>query len=476
MDTLVDSDRTATAVASEQNKFDRYTFLGIAATAVGTFLAVSAIPADLTSKDALVFPATIMACGLAAAPMLAALWEPRSLLRPEHVLALSPLYWLLLELLQGLYSLQDLEPESITRAFIAIGVFVACVWLGAYRCRWRLPRSFVKAASQELGVDTIVWLAVAAFTIGFLRFAIPVNFNFVEMVYYLGQGRWNAPWGRGQLGGWDAFLDQLQYFGYLLPTLTAMVAHRVGWRNPRTILCSVMTVIIALLFAQSGSRRIVGVMFAMAAIVWTLSQPRLRTKQMIVLAVSAVALLIALEIMLEYRGGGLGIISERSDYDPLLEHQAVRIDNNFYTLCKTIEFIPRYYPHTYLDYVIFIIVRPVPRVFWPDKPLDMGFNLVSALGLSGLSLSMSVIGELYMAAGLIGIILGGLLYGRIAGMANNLLLDRKTDSTLLFYAILTMSLFAGVRSMIELVLMNYVMIAWVGLTWVILPIIDKKVP
>jgi len=43
------------------------------------------------------------------------------------------------------------------------------------------------------------------------------------MVYYLGQERWAAPWGRGQLGGWDAFLDHLQYFGYLLPVLTVVI-------------------------------------------------------------------------------------------------------------------------------------------------------------------------------------------------------------------------------------------------------------
>ncbi len=474
MESVVDTNRAVGAVAREQNNVNRYTFLGIAATAVGTFLAVSTLPEDLTSKGALVFPVILMALGLAAAPVMSAFRDARSLLRPEHVLALSPLYWLLLEPVQGLYALEDVEPETITQAFIAIGIFVACVWLGAYRCRWRLPSSFVKAASQELGVDTIFWLAVAAFTCGFLRFAIPVNFNIVEMLYYLGQGRWSAPWSRGQLGGWDAFLDQLQYFGYLLPTLTVIVAHHIGWRNPRTILCGVMTTVIVLLLAQSGSRRIVGVMFAMAAIAWTLSQPRIRAKQVVGLAAGAVALLFVLEIMLVYRNGGLGILSERSDYDPLLEEQAVRVDNNFYTLCKTIEFIPRFYPHTYLDYVIYIIVRPVPRILWPGKPVDFGFDLVSALGMSGLSLSMSVIGELYMAGGFIGIILGGLLYGRIAGMANNLLVGRHTYGIYLLYSILTMSLFAGVRSMIELILMNYVMIAWVGLSWVILPMINKK--
>ena len=41
--------------------------------------------------------------------------------------------------------------------------------------------------------------------------------------------RWSAPWGRGQLGGWDAFLDQMQYFGYVLPSLTALLIARRGF-------------------------------------------------------------------------------------------------------------------------------------------------------------------------------------------------------------------------------------------------------
>ena len=34
---------------------------------------------------------------------------------------------------------------------------------------------------------------------------------------------------------------------------------------------------------------------------------------------------------------------------------------------------------------------------------------------------------------------------------------------MIIYAILTMSLFAGVRSMLELVLVNYALVAWIGL-------------
>ena len=126
--------------------------------------------------------------------------------------------------------------------------------------------------------------------------------------------------------------------------------------------------------------------------------------------------------------------------------------------------IPDYYPHTYHKYFVYVLVRPIPRVFWPDKPVDPGFDLPSAIGAKGVSLSTSVIGELYMAAGFIGIALGGWFYGRLSGMASQLLNQRATFGAVLIYATLTMSLFGGVRSMLELVLVNYAMLAWIGLS------------
>ena len=54
----------------------------------------------------------------------------------------------------------------------------------------------------------------------------------------------------------------------------------------------------------------------------------------------------------------------------------------------------------------------------------------TALGVEGLSLSYSVIGELYMSLGFIGIALGGWFYGRISSMASALLTRCTTQGAL----------------------------------------------
>ena len=387
----------------------RTTLLAVLSTGIATRLSILLIPESPAHEGALFYPALVMSAGLATAPVAAALRYPKALLRGESLVALAPIYWLLLDLLQGVYSMEDITADQVRLAFLGIGLFVVMVWLGAIRRSWKIPKVLISSVSQEFSINTYFGLAVACFFIGMLKFAMPCNFNVFEMVHYLGQERWSAPWGRGQLGGWDAFLDHLQYFGYLLPVLTVVIGRRVGLRNMRTVICIGMSVVMALFLAQSGSRRVIGVVAGMALILWVLDQRRLRVKHFVTTVFAIVALLIALQVMLEYRNVGLSVLvgqgeipTGRSEKVQILEEQHLRVDDNFYRLCQIIQLIPQSYPFVYHKYLFYVIVRPVPRVFWPEKPVDPGFDLPSALGVQGVSFSYSVIGELYMSLGLLG--------------------------------------------------------------------------
>jgi oligosaccharide repeat unit polymerase len=356
------------------------------------------------------------------------------------------------------------------------------VWLGALRRSWRIPKVLISSVSQEFPINTYFALAIASFCLGMLDFAVPCNFNIFEMVHYLGQERWSAPWGRGQLGGWDAFLDHLQYFGYLLPVLTVVIGRRVGLRNPRTWICMGMSFAIALFLAQSGSRRVIGVVVGMALVLWVLDQQRLRVKHLLTTVVAIVSLLITLQLMLEYRNVGLNVLvgkgeipTGRLEKRQILEEQHVRVDDNFYRLCQIIQLIPESYPFVYHKYLVYVVVRPIPRVFWPGKPVDPGFDLPTALGVQGVSYSYSVIGELYMSLGFIGIALGGWFYGRVASTASGLLARCRTQGALVIYSIVVMALFSGMRSILELILVSYVVLAWVGLSHLSIKLRHAKV-
>lgn len=449
----------------------RSALLALITISMGTVLAVIVIPDNPAEPGALFYSALVMSGGLAIGPLLAALRNPKTLLRGEALLAIAPIYWLLLDLLQGIYPLDGIAPEEIRQAFFAIGLFAVMVWIGAARRSWRIPNVLIRSVSQEFSVGMYFALALACFVLGMLNFAVPCNFNVFEMVHYLGQERWAAPWGRGQLGGWDAFLDHLQYFGYLLPILSVVIGRRVGLRNPRTIICTAMSIVMTLFLAQSGSRRVIGVVAGMALVLWILDQRRLRVKHMITTVVAVLALLLTLQVMLEYRNVGLSVLVGTGELTgnglekrQILEEQHVRVDDNFYRLCQIIQLIPKTHGFVYQDYLAYVLVRPVPRVFWPEKPVDPGFDLPSALGVEGVSYSYSVIGELYMSLGFIGIALGGWFYGRISSFARGLLGRSTTQGALVIYSIIVMALFSGMRSILELILVSYVVLAWVGLS------------
>lgn len=473
--------RPALGVATTPVLTMRSTLLAILSTGIATTLSILLVPDSPSREGALFYPALVMSAGLATAPVAAALRYPKALLRGESLVALAPIYWLLLDLLQGVYGMRAITADQVRIAFLGIGLFVVMVWLGAIRRSWKIPRLLISSVSQEFSSNTYFGLALACFFIGMLKFAVPCDFNVFEMVHYLGQERWAAPWGRGQLGGWDAFLDHLQYFGYLMPVLTVVIGRRAGLRNMRTLICIAMSVVVALFLAQSGSRRVIGVVAGMALILWVLDQPRLRVKHLITSALAIFALLLTLQVMLEYRNIGLSVLfgqgelpSARYEKMQILEEQHLRVDDNFYRLCQIIQLMPDSYPFVYHRYLIYVIVRPVPRVFWPEKPVDPGFDLPTALGVQGVSYSYSVIGELYMSLGLLGIALGGWFYGRVASTASGLLARCTTQGALVIYSIVVMALFSGMRSILELILVSYVVLAWVGLSHLFVKVRQMK--
>jgi hypothetical protein len=175
--------------------------------------------------------------------------------------------------------------------------------------------------------------------------------------------------------------------------------------------------------------------------------------------------------MLEYRNVGFGMLVNTGEMTvngpekkQILEEEHLRVDDNFYRLCQIIQLIPNSHGFVYHDYLVYVLVRPVPRILWPEKPVDPGFDLPTALGVEGVSFAYSVIGELYMSLGFIGIALGGLFYGRVSAFARGLLGASSTQGALVIYSIIVMALFSGMRSILELVLVSYVVLAWVGLS------------
>ncbi len=369
-------------------------------------------------------------------------------------------YWLLFDLIKGGYALDTVSREGIAQALVAVGLFGAFVWLGsAIRVR-SLPMVLVKSASLQLGPRAIFLALLVAFGLGMLCYAIPSGFDVRVMAAALLASRWAAPWSRGSLGGWDAFLDHLSYFGYMVPALTVSLANSIGsWLDRRVFVGLGASVIVTAFVAQGGSRRIVGVMIGAGLLTWLLQQfPIVRLKALVVVLGTVAALLTGMQFLLEYRAVGYGEAFvgdvDRRHFEPL------HVDDNILRVGQVIELIPAQAQPVGFRWVLWVLVRPVPRVLWPGKPLDPGFLLPDMIGNTGASLSMSIVGEAYMAFGWLGEAAIGFLFGLLAARCNAIIARGEGPMRFLLYSFGAFALFAGLRSGIELVLMSYILLAW----------------
>src|ERR1043166_1661366 len=97
--------------------------VAVAVTGFGTLSAVLLIPATSGAPGALFYPALAMSLGLLITPLMFVVQNPKAILRADCLLALAPIYWLLLDLLQGVYAMDSVNSAEMPAGFVAIGGF-----------------------------------------------------------------------------------------------------------------------------------------------------------------------------------------------------------------------------------------------------------------------------------------------------------------------------------------------------------------
>ena len=432
---------------------------------VATFLA-SAIffPVNPAPQGALMVPGIILAVGIVLVPALRLISGSPSLTNTENFVAAGYVLWLLVDLMQGGDGLDGASTNGLQLALTAVGVSAAAMWFGAARRPWTLPGWMVEGVSRPLDRVTVARAIPVCFLLGMSNYLYSVNFDIPAMFSYLGQSRWSAPWVRGQLGGWEAFRDQAPYFGYVLPSLTALLIARRGLFKFQSALALACTGIMLTFISQGGGRRLVAVTVGAGLMVWVQANPSRRFRNIVVVAAGAVALAWTAQFMLNIRTRGYqDFLIRGSEFDYL------HIDDNFLRLAQIIDLVPSKRAYVGSQQVVFTLVRPIPRVFWPGKPVDPGFDLPSEVGMKGVSLSSSIVGEWYLSLGWIAVIFGGWLHGRLASTTNSLRdLGNQVGNPIVF-SLSVMVLIAGLRSMQELVLMSYALIAWWAASRVMTP-------
>jgi oligosaccharide repeat unit polymerase len=434
-------------------------------------LALLLLPSDPSSEGALFFSAWILTVGIVAA--IVADCADRGIeviFRAEHILMVAIIIVVYPELLQYSYQ-QSLEAEDISKGFVAIGLFATMLAAGSCIKPRPLPAVVVDLARRNYSKDMVFKILLACWALAMLNYLIAVDFSLSAILDGLLASRFASPWQRGQFGGWDAFRDFLTNFGLILPTLTVILALQEGsWARFRVMVGLVCSVINIAFVAQAGGRRVLVATVGAAALTWLCAKRKqLRPEYYLYIVILAIVAVLLLEIILSRRNEGYRDFSyEQSNFE------GVHVDDNFTTLSQTLRVIPAETDFVGFQYLVFVAVRPIPRLLWSNKPVNVGFDLAQHLGKRGVALALSIVGEAYMSFGWLGIALCGLLFGWLARMWSQLLENDYGVVGVAIYGMGTMALFIGVRSLLELVLMSYPLVCWFALDGIVWKWVGRK--
>jgi hypothetical protein len=436
--------------------------LGAAIAIVGTIASVNLVSNDPAPPGANFWPALTLAITLLIAPLLRLRATVSSVLRAEHILMIALVYWLLLDPIQSAYPMDYVTSESVAAAFTAIGTMAVGIWLGSTGKGWPLPTLFLRITRMTPSRVTLIFAICLTFILGMFHYVISSGFDLSVMIAGVQSARFAAPWDRDAIGGWSAFTEHMIYFGYMLPSLTVLLAHERGWLQLRVAISGLFSFIMMLFLMQSGGRRIIGVVVGAALVTWFLTHRRLTFKLLVVGSIVAVILLIIMQQMVQYRK--LGLQGWLSGETPAESFEYLHVDDNFLRLSQVAWLFPDYTPYVGLGPLWYMLTRPIPRVLWPEKPSDPGYDLASLVNLrgsTGTTLTQSLVGELYAMGGLLPVFIGGLVLGRLASMSNKILNGPNGTGKTLTLGLAIMVLFVSIRSMQDLLIMSYGFLGWI---------------
>ena len=424
---------------------------------IGLLLAILLVPNDPNVPGALFWPAWALTIGMMCGPLNDLVHGgPRGALKSQHLLMIAIAMIGYGEALQLFYTV-FLEADLIKKAFAAVGLFALAVALGSSLPVPRLPRPVRELATREYPTKVIFRILLICWSLQMFNYFYASDFSIMTVVDGLFQNRWSAPWARGALGGWDAFRDFLTNFGYVVPTFTvALAVRRNTWKSNDVIVGVLCSLITLAFIAQTGARRLLVVIIGAAMLTWFGStRRRLQLRYVAVAGVVIAFTIVFADFLLAQRRTGYGEVSYSSS-----DFQGIKVDNNFAMLGETIRAIPAEVDYVGFDFLVYILVRPVPRILWPGKPVDPGFDLANYLKSPGTTFSITGIGEIYMAFGWAGVIVAGIVVGWAAATWSQLLEQDFGVIGCALYGLGAMALFLSMRSFIELILMTYPIFGW----------------
>lgn len=370
----------------------------------------------------------------------------RNLIRTD-VMALFALYFLtLFEFLLPQTNFDGiLAPTSVRAGCIACGWGYAGLAIGrhlSFMGAGHFSQLFERPVTPAF-IMRLFWFCAI---IGYFYMLMSVNFNPYKMVVEFMEPRFSQSWGRGRFGDWRALLSELSLLIYVIPAISGVIlAKRHLYTKSQLIQVSFLFGFTLFYGFSGGTRNVFASYLVTFLIGYAFSMPKHRTTHLLVVtAVAAIMLLVATRVMLEFRNIGLrhyfdGITTEEEQSE-----KEFFVDYNLFVICQLTEIFPKRFNYMGWEIPYLAVIRPIPRALWPGKPEGMSVSFEEALGVEGLTLASSFVGEAYVTQGNVGVFFTALFFGIVFGWWSCLASPRNSDFGILIYA---SGFFAAVISM-----------------------------
>jgi oligosaccharide repeat unit polymerase len=401
-------------------------------------------PSDMAGRAAFI---TLM--GLAVSVLFDMQKGLRNLFRTDFM-CLVGLYGL--TLLEFLFPQPDFN-SLLTTAQTAAALRVILLGMAgiAIGRHWITPRPMRSpwlnfgAVSSQLLFKALV---VAAF-LGYLNMLLAVKFNPMALIDGMLGPRFSEPWARGAIGGISSLISELSLMLNAIPPLAGVLWNRR--RQFSRMQLVLVLAILALTFFQgfSGGTRNVFVAYAATFLVgYLLTLPKNTIwNTLIPIGVMVVVVGYATYHMLEFRTIGLRSYMTDKVYESDTIRSTLAVDYNLWSLGLLVDAFPQKHDFIGSEVLTWALVKPIPRVFWPGKPLGLSVSIEEIVGAEGWTVAATYLGEAYMMAGTAGVIGVSLGFGVLCAWWNRLALQRQSDYAMLVFALGFFVLAVSMRSM-----------------------------
>jgi oligosaccharide repeat unit polymerase len=381
---------------------------------VGLLMTSVILPSDSAAQ---IFMVAAYAVGLALA--VAILIEAgsgiRALIRVDLLLFLALYGLTLLEFLFRQAAVEDLvAPATALNGTYAVLVAFAGIAIG----RLFVPIKDSLGAGfgvADLRASSVFFVFIVATFLGYLHILLAVDFDILEAIRQMLLPRFSQSWSRGQYGDAAALLYEVGALINLIPPTAGLIfASARQYSAAQKAVVIIVLAFTAYYGFSSGTRSTFVTYILTFTGIYLISKPQLSRRHALIFGTIMVAVLfVGISLMLQFRTVGLGGLSSTETSETFY------IDLNIVNISRLTDKFPDIYDYLGLEIPMNALIRPIPRVLWPDKPIGLSVPIETALDAGGgLTVSCTYVGEAYMAGGLLAVLIISLMFGAAAELWN----------------------------------------------------------